>query len=383
VTGRITSSGNALQTTSSFQMAMNLKETVGLLKQTYSKWSEHQAPRLGASVAFYSLLSFAPLLILIAAIAALVFDRTAAQNGMIDQARQMIGDRGADTVKSLLMNAQKPSSGILASVIAFITLLFGASGVFSELRDALNTIWDAQPPAESGFLAMIRQKLFSFGMVLSVGFLLLVLLILSAALAFMGKFLGHLLPIPAPVFEALNFLVSFAVITVLFALLFRYVPSRRIQWNDVWIGAIGTALLFTIGKFLLGLYLGKASVGSAYGAAGSLVAVIVWVYYSAQIFFFGAEFTRVHADAHATAQPFAAPVESHPARQPAPAPAGLPVAVQTAPEPEQLPARPVAAVPVARTSPKIKPARSLLLAVGVGFLFGRASRKLAGSHRAD
>ena len=233
---------------------MNLKETVGLLKQTYSKWSEHQAPRLGASVAFYSLLSFAPLLILIAAVAALVFDRTTAQNGMIDQARQMIGDRGAETVKSLLMNAQKPSSGILASVIAFITLLFGASGVFSELRDALNTIWDAQPTAESGFLAMIRQKLFSFGMVLSVGFLLLVLLILSAALAFMGKFLGHMLPIPAPVFETLNFLVSFAVITVLFALLFRYVPSRRIEWNDVWIGALGTALLFTIGKFLLGLY---------------------------------------------------------------------------------------------------------------------------------
>jgi membrane protein len=254
VTGRITSSGGALQTTSSFQMAMNLKETVGLLKQTYSKWSEHQAPRLGASVAFYSLLSFAPLLILIAAVAALVFDRTTAQNGMIDQARQMIGDRGAETVKSLLMNAQKPSSGILASVIAFITLLFGASGVFSELRDALNTIWDAQPTAESGFLAMIRQKLFSFGMVLSVGFLLLVLLILSAALAFMGKFLGHMLPIPAPVFETLNFLVSFAVITVLFALLFRYVPSRRIEWNDVWIGALGTALLFTIGKFLLGLY---------------------------------------------------------------------------------------------------------------------------------
>jgi membrane protein len=282
---------------------MNVKSAIALLKQTYKKWSEHQAPRLGASVAFYSLLSFAPLLVLIAGIAALVFDRTTAQNAMIDQARQMIGDRGAETVKSLLLNAQKPSSGILASVIAFVTLLFGASGVFSELRDALNTVWDAQPDQASGFMAMVKQKLFSFGMVLSVGFLLLVLLILSAGLALAGKFFGQMLPLPAAVFLVVNFIVSFAVITVLFALLYRYVPNRRIEWRDVWVGAIGTALLFTIGKFLLGLYLGKASVGSAYGAAGSLVAVIVWVYYSAQIFFFGAEFTRVYADAHASNQP--------------------------------------------------------------------------------
>lgn len=351
---------------------MNLKSVIPLLKQTYTKWSEHQAPRLGASVAFYSLLSFAPLLVLIAAIAALVFDRTTAQNAMIDQARQMIGDRGADTVKSLLINAQKPSSGIFASAVAFITLLFGASGVFSELRDALNTIWDAQPKDASGFLGMVKQKLFSFGMVLSVGFLLLVLLILSAGLAFAGKFFGQMLPIPVPVFEVLNLLVSFAVITVLFALLYRYVPSRKIEWRDVWVGAIGTALLFTIGKFLLGLYLGKASVGSAYGAAGSLVAVIVWVYYSAQIFFFGAEFTRVYADAHGDRQP--APVNAPAAdHQPAPAnPAPQPITAS------RIPAH--VAVPPPKTASstrfrRVKPARSLLLALSIGFLFGRASRK--------
>jgi membrane protein len=357
---------------------MDLKSTIPLLKETYKKWSEHQAPRLGASVAFYSLLSFAPLLVLIAAVAALVFDRTTAQNAMIDQARQMIGDRGAETVKSLLMNAQKPSSGILASVIAFITLLFGASGVFSELRDALNTIWDAQPDQTSGFMAMVKQKLFSFGMVLSVGFLLLVLLILSAGLAVAGKFFGQMLPLPEAVFQAINFVVSFAVITILFALLFRYVPNRRIEWSDVWVGAIGTALLFTIGKFLLGLYLGKASVGSAYGAAGSLVAVIVWVYYSAQIFFFGAEFTRVHADAHAAKQPVAAATQTRePEKQqtlsttPAPVP-------PPQPEPRPVTVREYAFVPSRPVNLRShKPGRSLLLALSVGFLFGRVTRKVS------
>lgn len=280
---------------------MQIGTALSLVKKTYIKWSDHKAPRLGASVAFYTLLSFAPLLILTVAVLALVFDQQRAQAGLVDQARQMIGSHGADTVKSMLANAQKPSSGLLASIIAFVTLLFGASGVFTELRDALNIIWDAEPKNESGLLGMIKQRLFSFGMVLSVGFLLLVSLLISAALAVLGKFFGGLLPLPAAVFEVLNFAVSFFVITVLFALLFKFVPARHIVWRDVWIGAIGTALLFTIGKFLLGFYLGKASVGSSYGAAGSLVAVIVWVYYSAQIFFFGAEFTRVYADSHAGA----------------------------------------------------------------------------------
>ncbi len=282
---------------------MTIKAGIGLLKDTYNKWSDHEAPRLGASVAFYTLLSFAPLLILIAAVIALVFTKDAAHKALVDQARQMIGDRGASTVESLLANAQKPSSGILASIVAFVTLLFGASSVFTELHYALNLIWDAKPQASSGWMDMIKDRLFSFGMVLSIGFLLLASLILSAGLAFVGKFFGQLVPIPPAVLEAVNFVVSFVVITVLFGLMFKFVPAVHIAWRDVIIGAIGTALLFTIGKFLLGLYLGKASVGSAYGAAGSLVAIIVWVYYSAQIFFFGAEFTRVYADAHYPNQP--------------------------------------------------------------------------------
>ncbi len=277
---------------------MGVKQAISLLKETYTQWSDHNAPRLGASVAFYSLLSFAPLLLLVVAMIALVWDQNSAQGALVNEARQMIGDRGAETVKSLLANAQKPSSGLLASIIAFITLLFGASGVFTELQDALNLMWDAKAKTASGFMGMIKQRLFSFGMVLSVGFLLLVSLLLSTGLAYMGQSFGHLLPLPAVVLHVFNFVISFAVITVLFALMFKYVPDAKVSWRNVGIGAIGTALLFTIGKLLLGLYLGKASVGSTYGAAGSLVAVIVWIYYSAQILFFGAEFTHVYAQAH-------------------------------------------------------------------------------------
>jgi len=277
---------------------MRTGSAASLLKETYNKWSERQGPRLGASVAFYTLLSFAPLLVLTAAVTALVFTQQQAQRGLVEEARQIIGDRGADTVRSLLINAQKPSSGVCASVMAFLTLLFGASGVFTELRDALNMMWDVKPKDQTGWRGLVKQRLFSFGMVLSVGFLLLVSLIISAVLAFIGRFFGHMIPIPASVLEVVNFLFSFLVITFLFALMFKYVPAASISWRNVRIGAIGTALLFTVGKMLLGIYLGKASVGSAYGAAGSLVAVIVWVYYSAQIFFFGAAFTRVYADAH-------------------------------------------------------------------------------------
>lgn len=278
---------------------MSIGSGISLLKKTYENWSNHRAPRLGASVAFYTLLSFAPLLVLTVALIALVFDQQRAQTGLIEEARQMIGNRGADTVRSLLANAQKPSSGLFASIAAFIILLFGASGVFTELRDALNIIWDTEPKNDSGLLGMVKERLFSFGMVLSVGFLLLVSLVISTVLAVIGRYFSTLVPVPAFVFETINFAVSFAVITVLFALMFKFVPARPVAWRDVRVGAVGTALLFTIGKLLLGLYMGKAGVGSAYGAAGSLVAVIVWVYYSAQIFFFGAEFTHVYADTRA------------------------------------------------------------------------------------
>ncbi|MDQ2900497.1 MAG: YihY/virulence factor BrkB family protein [Acidobacteriota bacterium] len=265
------------------------------MKETFEKWNDHDAPRLGAALAFYSILSLAPLVMIAIAIVSLIFGRDAAQSEIGAQLSATIGQSGADAVKTMLASSHKASSGTVASIIGIATLLLGASGVCGELRASLNKIWDAKPTDGSGIMGMIKERSFAFGMVLAVGFLLLVSMVVSAALATLGKFAGGLLPIPAAALEILNFAVSFGVITLLFALIYKYVPSVDIDWKDVWIGAIATALLFTIGKFLIGLYLAKAGVGSAYGAAGSLVAVIVWVYYSAQIFFFGAEFTQVYA----------------------------------------------------------------------------------------
>ena len=205
----------------------------------------------------------------------------------------MIGRQGSEAVKGMIEHAQEPASGAFASIIGVITLLFGASGVFGELQDALNKMWNVKPRDEGGVWTTIKQRFFSFGMVLAVGFLLLVSLAISAALSAFGKFFSGLLPMPEFVLGAVNFVVSLAGVTVLFALIFRYVPEMKVPWREVWIGATATAVLFTIGKLLIGLYLGKAAVGSAYGAAGSLVVVIVWVYYSAIIFFFVAEFTHV------------------------------------------------------------------------------------------
>lgn len=375
-----------------------MSRAIALLKESYSKWSDHQAPRLGAAVAFYSVLSFAPLLVLITAVIAIVFGQESAQHELVHVARQWIGDKGAETVQSLLKNAQKPASGIFATIIAFATLLFGASGVFGELHDALNVIWEVPPKTDAGVFALIKDKLFSFGMVLSVGFLLLVSLVLSAALAYIGRYLGYLVPMPAPVLEALNFLVSFVVITALFALMFKYVPNAEVSWRNVSVGALGTALLFTVGKFLLGMYLGKASVGSPYGAAGSLVAVVVWIYYSAQIFFFGAEFTHAYAGVHAFKVKEApetgrtAPAPEREAQTPAAARVSSPPPADssvTAAPPLTTPAqrapvhvitqevirheREQLAPPPARVSTgQSKPKPQLLMAVGLGFLLGRA-----------
>jgi membrane protein len=283
---------------------MSLAAAVSLLKETYNRWDEHNATRLSASVAFYTLLSFAPLLVVLTAIAALAVSKASAENDLVYQAKNMLGQRGADAVRTLLSSAEKTSTGVFASIISFLVLLFGASGVFTELHGALNLIWGAAPRTSSRVIGLIKNRLLSFGMVLAVGFLLLVFLVISAALSFIAEFFGQIVPVPPVMLEIANFLVSFVVVAFLFALLFRYVPTVRIGWRNVIVGAIGTALLFTIGKLLLSLYLGRASVTSAYGAAGSLVAVIIWVYYSAQIFFFGAEFTRVYADAHArTSEP--------------------------------------------------------------------------------
>jgi len=193
-----------------------------------------------------------------------------------------------------LQAQQQPAAGVLATIFGVITVLFGASGVFIELRDALNTMWDVEPHTTSGLLALIKERFATFGMVVAVGFLLLVSLAISAATALLGRFFSATLPLPEFVLHLISGLISFVAISLLFALIFKYVPETKIAWKDVWLGAIFTSFLFTLGKSLIGLYLGKAAVGSAYGAAGSVIAVTVWVYYSSLIFLFGAEFTHVH-----------------------------------------------------------------------------------------
>jgi membrane protein len=270
---------------------MNTKELLRILKTTIASWNKHEAPRLGAALAFYTILSMSPLVILLVAIAGLVLSHSTVQNDILSEVHDMVGPQGAKAVAAMLANTQRPAAGIFGAIVGVLSLLFGASGVFGELRSALNKIWEVEPKEASEIWLVLRERVLSFGMVLSIGFLLMVSLILSTALAAISKFFSGLLPVPTIVIAAVNFLFSFGGIAVLFGLIFRFVPATRTPWRDLWPGSLVTALLFTIGKGLIGLYLGKASVGSAYGAAGSVIVLIVWVYYSAQIFFFGAEFT--------------------------------------------------------------------------------------------
>lgn len=264
------------------------------LRKTCSAWMEHEAPRLGAALAFYTILSLAPLVILILAIAAAFFGGTKAQGEVIGQVSGMIGQEGANAIRIVIEHAaQKPAAGTLSSILGVITLVFAASRVMDELRLTLNKMWDVRPETTGGIRGLVKRRCFSVGMVLAVGFLLLVSLVLSAALAIMGKFFAGILPLPEFILSGINFIVSLAGIAFLFALIFKYVPAMRIAWRDVWFGAVATAFFFTIGKHLVGLYLGRAAVGSPYGAAGSVVVLVVWVYYSAMIFLFGAEFTHV------------------------------------------------------------------------------------------
>ena len=274
---------------------MDIRALASFVRQSFIDWNDDNAPRLGAALAFYTILSISPLVILVVAIISLVFDRTSAQAHLLDQVQSLMGNEGRTAVESMLASGGKASSGVVATLIGLATLLFGASGVFGELRSALNTIWEADPKVHAGIWGMLRERFFSFGMVFSVGFVLLVSLVASAGLAAVTKYFSGLIPLPPFVLASVNFLVSFAGIAVLFGLILKYVPETKVEWSDVRIGAVATALLFTVGKSLLGLYLGKASPGSAYGAAGSLVVLVIWIYYSAQIFFLGAEFTHVYA----------------------------------------------------------------------------------------
>jgi membrane protein len=266
-----------------------------LLKEASCAWVGDNAPSLGAALAYYTVFSLAPVLIVVIGIAGLAFGREAAKGEILQQMQALVGPAGAATIQTIIQRANQPALGIIASIVGVVTVMIGASGAFLQLQCALNQIWKVKPKSESFWMSALRKRSLSFGLVLGTGFLLLVSLALSAALAAVATFMGHLLPIPAFLLESVNFLLSFAVITMLFAMMFKVLPDTEVAWSDVWMGAAVTALLFTIGKMLIGLYLGKSSVASAYGAAGSLVIVLAWVYYSAQILLLGAEFTHVYA----------------------------------------------------------------------------------------
>ena len=267
-----------------------------LMKDAASDWSRDRAPRLGAALAYYTVFSLVPFLVVVIAVIGLVFGEVAAQSAILSQIAELVGEQTAAAIKDMIQRANQPSTGLFATAVAVATLLIGASGVFGQLQDALNTVWGVEPKEGRGVWGFIKDRFLSFVAVLGTGFLLLVSLILSSALSAFGKWFGGLLPLPEAVLQLMNFAFSFLVATGLFALIFKVLPDAKVAWRDVWIGAALTSALFTIGKFALGVYLGKSNVASAYGATGSLVLVLLWVYYSAQILLYGAEFTQVYAN---------------------------------------------------------------------------------------
>lgn len=271
------------------------KEIFELLKKTFTEWQEDKASRLAAALAYYTAFSLAPLIVIVLGVAGFIFSQDLVGDYMIEQVQAMVGESGAEVVRNIIENASRPSASLVAALIGVGTLIFGATGVFAQLQDSLNTVWDVAPRPDKGVMKIVETRFTSLTMVLGIGFLLLVSLVVSTALsAITDTLLGPLAEYKVTG-QIINFIISFSVITLLFAMIFKVLPDVEIQWGDVWVGAAATALLFGIGKFLLGFYLGNKSFGSTYGAAGSILIILLWVYYSAQIFLFGAEFTQVYA----------------------------------------------------------------------------------------
>jgi membrane protein len=266
-----------------------------LLKDAAVGWSQHRAQRLGASLAFYTTLALAPLTLIAIAIAGYFFGEEAAKGEIVHQFEHLVGKNGATAIEVLIHNANQPHHGSLATVISVGLLLYGATNVFAELKDSLDTIWEVKRKPGLGLWLIVKTQALSFVVVLGTGFLLLVSLLLTALLTALTNWMGKWLPVSIGTAAAWDIVVSFTVITLLFALIFKLLPDVTVHWKDVWIGALSTSLLFMIGKSLIGIYIGSASIGSVYGAAGSLVIILIWTYYSSQILFFGAELTRAYA----------------------------------------------------------------------------------------
>lgn len=273
---------------------MPLRVVWPLLRDTITEWREDKASRLAAALAYYTLFSLAPLLLIVISIVGLAFGQEAAQGRIVEQIEGLVGRDAAVTIQRMVDAAGRQRSGLVGA-LGVVVLLIGAGGAFAQLREALNTIWDAPPPPRRGLLATVRAPLFSFAILVATGFLLLVSLVISAGLSAAADYLRQWLAVPPVAVAAAHSALAFAVVTVLFALIYTVLPDVEISWRHVWVGAAITALLFILGKFLIGLYLGRSAFASTYGAAGSIVVVLLWVYYSAQILLFGAEFTQVYA----------------------------------------------------------------------------------------
>jgi len=264
-----------------------------VLKRALAGWWNDNVPHLGAALSYYTLFSLAPILIVAIAIAGLVFGAEAVRGEVVGQIDALVGHEGAIAVQAMLEGAARPSSSVPATILGVVTFFVGATGAFLELQTALNAIWRVKPKASTSFLrTLMIDRLISFGLVVGVGFLLLTSLLVSAGLAALHTYMGETFPGGAGLWEAVNVMVSLAVISVLFAMVFKVLPDVELAWGDVWVGGLVTAGLFTIGKFMIGLYLGTSAFASSYGAAGSVIVLLVWVYYSAQIILLGAEFTR-------------------------------------------------------------------------------------------
>jgi membrane protein len=279
---------------------LHLKGIWLLLRDSAIAWDDDNIGTQGAALAFFTVFSLSPLLIMVVVFSSLGFGKEAANGHLVSQIRGLIGTEGANFVQSLITNAYKSDSSILATIFSVVMILLGASAVFVQLRDSLNTIWRVQHKASGVVRAFLRGRILSFAMIVGIGFLLLVSLVVSAALAGMSNYVSTLFPIFSGMVSVLDFAVSFVGITVMFACMFKFVPAATIKWKEVWVGGAVTSLLFSIGKLLIGLYLGNGAIGSTFGAAKSLVVIMLWAYYSSQIVLFGAEFTRLYSERFGT-----------------------------------------------------------------------------------
>jgi membrane protein len=351
---------------------MNLKMAWPILKDTVHEFYEDRVLRLSAALAYYAMFSIGPLLVIVIGLAGMVFGSARVHDEIARQLQDFMGPGAARVIESMTAHRQQ-SSSLVATAVGVVALLLGATGVFAQLQDSLNTIWEVKPRPGRALLGILKDRFLSFAMVLGIGFLLLVSMALTAFLTAFAGSLHGVLPVPSGFAQSVNFAVSFAVITLLFAAIFKILPDVKIRWRDVWVGALGTALLFSIGKYLLGLYLALESTVSAYGAAGSVIVILLWVYYASVILFFGAEFTQVYArrsGPRILPNPIAVTVtEEERSQQGMPSPETVASGVRSQDaQPKPIPPAPLPAHPPKKIA--IRPLRLLGLAAVAGLVIG-------------